>query len=103
MEMGTTDIARRGHGPFRRGRGPTRARARPGSSEMAMETTSDAVALTSADPLEVKTCCARAYQSEWAKLLLGDSFHPGGLALTDRLGATLLLRPARRVPDVSPP
>jgi arsenite methyltransferase len=66
---------------------------------MAMEP--DTVAWTSADPLEVKTCCARAYQSEWAKLLLGDSFHPGGLALTERLGHALALRPGMRVLDVA--
>ena len=53
------------------------------------------------DSLEVKTCCAAAYQSEWARLLLGDSFHPGGLALTERLGRALGLAPGRRVLDVA--
>ncbi len=66
-----------------------------------IDTTSDAVALTGAEPLEVKTCCAAAYQSEWAKLLLGDSFHPGGLTLTERLGARLMLTPGMRVLDVA--
>jgi ubiquinone/menaquinone biosynthesis C-methylase UbiE len=50
---------------------------------------------------ELKTCCAAAYQSEWARLLLGESFHPGGLALTERLGSRLDLGPGRRVLDVA--
>lgn len=53
------------------------------------------------EPGELKTCCAAAYQSEWARLLLGDSFHPGGLALTKRLGALLGLGPGQRVLDVA--
>ncbi len=51
--------------------------------------------------LELKACCAHVYQSDWARLLLGDSFHPGGLALTERLGALLSLGPGRRVLDVA--
>ena len=42
-------------------------------------------------PPEVKQCCARLYESDAAKLLLGDSFHPGGLKLTERLGRLLPL------------
>lgn len=49
----------------------------------------------------VKTCCATLYESDWARLLLGDSFHPGGLALTGRLGELLGLRPGWRVLDVA--
>lgn len=37
----------------------------------------------------VKSCCADAYSNDWARLLLGESFHPGGLALTRRLGALM--------------
>lgn len=33
----------------------------------------------------VKACCAAAYSSDLVSLLLGDSYHPGGLALTRRL------------------
>jgi SAM-dependent methyltransferase len=51
--------------------------------------------------LEVKACCAAAYQSDWARLLLGDSFHPGGLVLTERLGTLLDLAPGVRVLDVA--
>ena len=56
---------------------------------------------TPADATEVKTCCAAAYSSDWAKLLLGDSFHPGGLALTERLGALIELGADQRVLDVA--
>jgi ubiquinone/menaquinone biosynthesis C-methylase UbiE len=49
----------------------------------------------------VKQCCAAAYGSDWASLLLGDSFHPGGTRLTDRLGELLDLRPGMLVLDVA--
>jgi arsenite methyltransferase len=49
----------------------------------------------------LKSCCATLYASDWARLLLGASFHPGGLALTERLGALLDLKPDRRVLDVA--
>ncbi len=56
---------------------------------------------TTAPPAEVKSCCAAVYASDWARLLLGDSFHPGGLMLTERLGTLLMLGPATRVLDVA--
>ncbi len=49
----------------------------------------------------VKECCARLYESDLAKLLLGDSFHPGGLKLTERLGTLLELTSRSRVLDVA--
>src|SRR5258708_18501701 len=49
----------------------------------------------------VKSCCATLYESDLAKLLLGDSFHPGGLALTDRRGQLLKLTAESRVLDVA--
>jgi ubiquinone/menaquinone biosynthesis C-methylase UbiE len=49
----------------------------------------------------VKQCCAQLYESDFAKLLLGDSFHPGGLALTQRLGEILQLTPQSRVLDAA--
>jgi arsenite methyltransferase len=49
----------------------------------------------------LKTCCATLYASDWARLLLGDSFHPGSLALTERLGTLLDLKPGQRVLDVA--
>lgn len=50
---------------------------------------------------QVKSCCAAVYESDFARMLLGDSFHPGGLALTQRLGELLELKPAMRVLDVA--
>jgi arsenite methyltransferase len=50
---------------------------------------------------ELKACCAAVYASDWARLLLGESFHPGGLALTERLGTLLDLGPGKRVLDIA--
>ena len=50
---------------------------------------------------EIKACCANVYQSDWARLILGDSFHPGGVALTEQLGAAIGLAPGQRVLDVA--
>lgn len=61
----------------------------------------DVVSDPRAHPAEVKVCCAAAYQSDWARMLLGTSFHPGGMALTQRLGALLNLAPGVRVLDVA--
>jgi ubiquinone/menaquinone biosynthesis C-methylase UbiE len=52
-------------------------------------------------PPAVKQCCANAYQSDFARILLGDSFHPGGLELTRRMATLLELRPGMRVLDVA--
>ena len=49
----------------------------------------------------LKQCCAAIYESQWAQLLLGESYHPGGLDLTGRLGSMLQLGPADRVLDVA--
>lgn len=49
----------------------------------------------------VKSCCATLYESDSVKLLLGDSFHPGGVQLTSRLGEVLHLTPNSRVLDVA--
>ena len=53
------------------------------------------------EPDSVKQCCARAYESDFARLLLGESFHPGGVRLTERLGVLLGLTPESRVLDVA--
>ena len=50
---------------------------------------------------QIKACCAAAYGSDAAGWLLGDTFHPGGLALTRRLAQTLDLRAGQRVLDVA--
>ena len=67
--------------------------------------------MSGADPLETwlgatgsgdfKACCAQLYETEAARLLLGDELHPGGAALTLRLAALAGLRPDQRVLDVA--
>ncbi len=49
----------------------------------------------------VKQCCASFYGSDMARMLLGDSFHPGGTALTHRLGTLLQLQRTSTVLDVA--
>ncbi len=49
----------------------------------------------------VKQCCARLYESDFAKVLLGDSFHPGGVKLTERLGELLGLTANSQVLDIA--
>lgn len=49
----------------------------------------------------IKACCTAVYQNEWVRYLIGDSFHPGGLALTGQLGGKLGLGPKSRVLDVA--
>lgn len=46
-------------------------------------------------------CCAQAYSSDLVALLLGESYHPGGLALTRRLADRLGLAAGQRVLDVA--
>ncbi len=64
-----------------------------------MDTRADNMAGVQAD--EVKACCAAAYASDWARHLLGESFHPGGLLLTKRLGTLLDLGPGKHLLDVA--
>jgi SAM-dependent methyltransferase len=54
-----------------------------------------------ADPARIKACCAAAYSGDAVALVLGESYHPGGLALTRRLASALELRPGQRVVDVA--
>jgi arsenite methyltransferase len=49
----------------------------------------------------IKQCCAASYDSGVARLLMGDSFHPGGTGLTDRLGQLLDLSAGLRVLDIA--
>lgn len=57
--------------------------------------------LSAASGIEVKACCAAAYDSDAVALLLGESYHPGGLALTRRVAAAAGLLPGQRVLDVA--
>ncbi len=50
---------------------------------------------------QIKQCCSQIYASDAARFLLGDSFHPGGLQLTEHLGHLLQLTPASSVLDVA--
>jgi ubiquinone/menaquinone biosynthesis C-methylase UbiE len=53
------------------------------------------------DSTSVKQCCANVYGSDAAKYLLGDSFHPGGLQLTEELASLISLGPKTLVLDVA--
>jgi ubiquinone/menaquinone biosynthesis C-methylase UbiE len=50
---------------------------------------------------DIKQCCAAFYGSDLARMLLGESFHPGGTRLTDRLGHLMRLSSSFRVLDVA--
>ncbi len=50
---------------------------------------------------DVKACCAAAYSSDLVAMLLGEAYHPGGLALTRRLAGHLALHPGQAVLDVA--
>ena len=50
---------------------------------------------------EAKACCATAYCTDVVAMLLGESYHPGGIALTRRLTGRLHLRPDTPVLDVA--
>src|SRR5260370_40319848 len=49
----------------------------------------------------LKQCWAKLYESDLARVLLGDTFHPGGLKLTERVGSLLYLTPESRALDVA--
>jgi ubiquinone/menaquinone biosynthesis C-methylase UbiE len=66
-----------------------------------MSTVAGTVAGESTAPEAVKSCCAQFYESDVVRFLFGESFHPGGLALTERLGQVLGLRAGARVLDVA--
>lgn len=49
----------------------------------------------------LKAYCCGVYQSRWARLLLGDSLHPGGPQLTERAGTLLRLDATCTLIDVA--
>jgi Methylase involved in ubiquinone/menaquinone biosynthesis len=53
------------------------------------------------DAAEFASCCAAGYSSDLVALLLGESYHPGGLTLTRRLATRLALTAGERVLDVA--
>jgi arsenite methyltransferase len=50
---------------------------------------------------ELKACCARVYDTDAVAVILGESYHPGGLSLTRRLAQALRLRPGERVAEIA--
>ncbi|MFC7344766.1 class I SAM-dependent methyltransferase [Saccharopolyspora griseoalba] len=50
---------------------------------------------------ELKSCCAAAYGQDAVALLLGEAYHPGGQALTNRLAGALELRSGQHVVDIA--
>jgi len=46
-------------------------------------------------------CCADAYSNDAVRLILGDTWHPGGLELTGRLASKLGIGPEDRLVDVA--
>ena len=62
-------------------------------------TTNESSARPEAD---VKQCCARLYENDLARYLLGESFHPGGLQTTRRLGDLLRLNKGSIVETACP-
>lgn len=54
-----------------------------------------------ADAEDVKLCCATAYQHDAVALILGESYHPGGLDLTRQVARAIGLRAGERVLDLA--
>jgi hypothetical protein len=52
-------------------------------------------------PAEIKACCAASYGNDAVALVLGESYHPGGLALTRRLADRLRLCAGQQVADIA--
>lgn len=50
---------------------------------------------------ELKGCCAATYQLDIVSAVLGQSYHPGGLALSRRLGEMMDLCRGMRVADIA--
>ncbi|AEA23513.1 hypothetical protein ATK30_4896 [Amycolatopsis echigonensis] len=52
-------------------------------------------------PAEIKACCAASYGNDAVALVLGESYHPGGPALTRKLAERLRLHSGQRVADIA--
>lgn len=52
-------------------------------------------------PIERKGCCAALYDTQAVRMLLGDSLHPGGLALTNRLSKLVDIKADDMVLDLA--
>lgn len=63
--------------------------------------TMNSEAVTTGEARDDTLCCAQLYEQPWIRLLLGDSFHPGGISLTRRLAQSLSLPAGSKVGDVA--
>jgi arsenite methyltransferase len=57
--------------------------------------------VTPSPATDAKACCAAAYSHDVVALVLGESYHPGGLALTRRLADRVGVAAGQRVLDVA--
>jgi len=61
----------------------------------------DMSATNEMSPEQITHCCAAAYESDIARLLLGASLHPGGAETTKRLGQLMGLSASSHVLDIA--
>jgi len=67
-----------------------------------IESSNDSLTRLDLGPDGVKACCVNAYESDLMAMLLGNSYHPGGVELTRRLARRALrLGPDDVVADVA--
>lgn len=53
------------------------------------------------DSIYLKSCCAGIYGTDLVRLVFGGSLHPGGSALTERLGRLVGIGSGSRVLDLA--
>ncbi len=61
----------------------------------------DETSFSSGAASDVAACCADFYEQSWVQEILGEAFHPGGVALSTRLVHSLNLPDDSRVLDVA--
>lgn len=57
--------------------------------------------MTTESPDTTAACCAAFYEQDWVATLLADSFHPGGVGMSERLLDGLHLSPGCTVVDIA--
>lgn len=50
---------------------------------------------------EIKECCSDIYEQDWVRTLLGESYHPGGTDLTERIASHLALSADSHLLDIA--
>lgn len=53
------------------------------------------------EPEAVKACCSATYSNDLVRVVLGDTYHPGGRQLTRHLARLVKIGPSSRVLDVA--